>query len=38
MHNDVNTRPELMGYDPMLYELIGEVFPDDTAWGDCHAP
>jgi hypothetical protein len=36
VHNDVNTREELAEFDPTLHALVGELFPDDTAWGDCH--
>ncbi|HEY3494439.1 MAG TPA: hypothetical protein VGK73_07130 [Polyangiaceae bacterium] len=35
IHNEVNTRAELAEYDPALYALIAEIFPEDTAWGDC---
>ena len=37
VHNSVNTRGELESSDHGLYVLIGEVFPADTRWGDCHA-
>ena len=37
VHNAVNTRKELEAFDPRLSVLIGEVFPTDTGWGDCHA-
>lgn len=35
--NGVATRIELKEFDPRLYELIGEVFPNDTDWGNCRA-
>lgn len=37
VHNSVNTRKELEISDQGLYALIGEVFPAETDWGDCHA-
>ena len=37
IHNAVDTRPELRGYDPTLYALIEEVFPPSLDWTDCHA-
>jgi len=37
INNRVNTREELKVFDPRLYALIGDVFPSDTTWGDCHA-
>ncbi|WP_162314470.1 hypothetical protein [Pseudoxanthomonas yeongjuensis] len=36
VHNAVNTRRELEAFDPRLSALIGEVFPTDTDWHDCH--
>ena len=35
--NGVGTRIELKEFDPRLYAMIGEVFPQGTDWGDCHA-
>lgn len=37
VHNAVNTRRELEASDSRLSALIGEVFPMDTDWHDCHA-
>lgn len=37
IHNSVDTRAELRGYDPALYALIDSAFPRQTEWGDCHA-
>ena len=37
VHNSVNTRKELEIADQGLYALIGEVFPAETDWVDCHA-
>ena len=37
VHNAVNTRRELEASDPALLALIGDVFPSDVAWSDCHA-
>lgn len=37
INNAVSTRMELKEFDPNLYAMIGEVFPSDTDWGDCHA-
>lgn len=36
IHNSVDTRVELRGYDPALYALIDSAFPRRTEWGDCH--
>ena len=36
IHNAVNTRKELESFDPHLFALIGEVFPERTDWGNCH--
>lgn len=36
VHNAVNTRRELEAFDSRLSVLIGEVFPTDTGWHDCH--
>lgn len=36
VHNVVNTRQELEAFDPRLTALIGDVFPSDAVWGDCH--
>ncbi len=36
INNAVNTREELKVFDPGLHALVGEVFPADTDWGDCH--
>ena len=35
--NGVGTRMELKEFDPRLYAMIGEVFPQGTDWGNCHA-
>jgi hypothetical protein len=37
VHNSVNTREELADFDPTLYSLVDSLFPEATAWGDCHA-
>lgn len=37
IHNSVNTRVELESYDPTLYELVAEVFPEVVVWGECRA-
>jgi len=36
VHNAVNTRRELEAFDSRLSALIGEVFPTDMDWNDCH--
>ncbi|MFC1641371.1 hypothetical protein ACFL5O_01595 [Myxococcota bacterium] len=36
-HNHVNTRQELLEYDPALYELIDELLPQATKWPFCYA-
>jgi hypothetical protein len=36
INNAVNTRMELKEFAPSLYAMVGEVFPSDTNWGDCH--
>jgi len=36
IHNQVNTQSELQGFDPALYTLLGELFPTDARWSDCH--
>mgnify|MGYP002388522465 FL=1 len=36
IHNAVNTRKELESFDPRLFALIGEVFPERIDWGNCH--
>ena len=36
-HNHVNTRKELKEYDPELYELIGEIFPEFKVQISCHS-
>jgi hypothetical protein len=36
VHNHINTRPELQEYDPMLYELLATVLPDQPAFKDCY--
>lgn len=35
IHNDVNTRVELESFDPTLYALVADVFPEDVVWGEC---
>lgn len=35
-HNQVNTRAELEAYDPVLANLIGEVFGDAVVTTSCH--
>jgi hypothetical protein len=37
IHNDVDTREELLAYDAVLYELISELLPDETQFVDCYA-
>lgn len=36
IHNEIDTRDELRDYDPMLYALIDEVFPESRDFADCH--
>jgi hypothetical protein len=36
IHNEVNTRPELLAYDPELYSIISEYFPEHAAILDCY--
>ena len=36
VHNEVNTRAELEAYDPVLANLIREVFGDVTVSASCH--
>jgi len=36
INNAVNTRHELEAFDPGLHALVGEMFPGDTDWNDCH--
>ena len=36
IHNNVNTRAELIEYDPALAELVGEVYGDASAPSSCH--
>jgi len=36
IHNDINTRSELEGYDPTLSGLIQEVFGDTAVTSSCH--
>ncbi len=36
VHNFMNTRAELLQYDPNLYNLINELLPEDTQWYDCY--
>ena len=38
IHNDVNTRSELEPYDPVLAEMIREVFGDSEVVSSCHEP
>ncbi len=38
IHNGVNTRAELEGYDPVLASLIKEVFGDIEVTSSCHNP
>lgn len=35
-HNAVATRHALRAFDPDLHALVGEVFPEQAGWGDCH--
>ena len=37
INSRVNTRIELESFDPQLYALVGEIFPEDVSWGDCRA-
>ncbi len=37
IHNHVDTREELLAYDPPLYDLIAEVLPDTPQFVDCYA-
>ena len=36
VHNFMNTREELLQYDPDLYDFINEYLPEDTQWYDCY--
>ncbi len=36
LHNDVNTRAELIEYDPALVELLEQVYGDASAPSSCH--
>ncbi len=36
IHNNVNTRAELIEYDPVLAELVEEVYGDASAPSSCH--
>lgn len=36
-HNHVNTRKELREYDPELYKLLAEIFPEFTVQVSCHS-
>ena len=36
IHNYVNTRSELIEYDPALAQLVGEVYGDASAPSSCH--
>lgn len=36
VHNNINTRVELLQYDPDLWDLIDELVPEDTRWYDCY--
>lgn len=35
-HNHVNTRDDLKKYDPRLYAILGEFFPESTERISCH--
>lgn len=36
IHNQINTRAELRGYDPRLYLLLRQYFPEDDNKCSCH--
>jgi hypothetical protein len=36
-HNHVNTRAELKAYDPVLYDIIKQFFPETDETPSCHA-
>lgn len=36
IHNQINTRSELSGYDNRLYKMVSELLPDNTKFSDCH--
>jgi hypothetical protein len=36
VHGPINTREELLAYDPALYALIGELLGEDVSWADCY--
>ena len=36
VHNEINTRSELLEYDPGLYEILAEVLPDEPTYRDCY--
>jgi hypothetical protein len=36
VHGPIDKREELQAYDPVLYNLIGELLPLDVSWDDCY--
>lgn len=36
IHGPIDKREELEAYDPVLYDLIGELLPLDVSWNDCY--
>jgi hypothetical protein len=36
VHGPIDTREELLEYDPALYDLIGEWLSPDVSWNDCY--
>ena len=37
IHNFVDTREELLDYDPTLYALVDELLPNPPGFVDCYA-
>jgi hypothetical protein len=37
IHNHVDTREEMQEYDPVLYDLVAEFFPDEPQFVDCYS-
>jgi len=36
VHGPIDKREELESYDPVLYDLIGELLSPDVSWDDCY--
>jgi hypothetical protein len=37
IHNHVDTRHELLEYDPVLYNLVAELLPAEPQFVDCYS-